>query len=146
MIAVDTNILVYAHRAESPFHAAALRQLTQLAEGTRQWAIPVFCVTEFLRVVTHPRICAPPSTMKDALGFIHELMAAPACRIALPDEAFIDELESCLHEGNAKGNLVFDAQIAALCRQKGIETLLTQDRDFTRFPNLQVLPLSPGIN
>ncbi len=84
--------------------------------------------------------------MKDALSFIHALMAAPPCRIALPDEAFIDELESCLQEGNAKGNLVFDAQIAALCQQKGIETLLTQDRDFTRFPNLRVLPLSPGIS
>jgi predicted nucleic acid-binding protein len=61
LIAVDTNILVYAHREESPFHAAALRCVTELAESDAPWAIPWPCLHEFLAVVTHPRVYAPPT-------------------------------------------------------------------------------------
>ena len=38
----------------------------------------------------------------------------------------------------AKGNLVFDAQIVALCREHWIATILTNDRDFDRFHDLNV--------
>ena len=68
MIAVDTNILVYAHRKELPDHALALSRLTELAQGRTPWAMPVFCLGEFLRVVTHPRIFDPPSTLDEALA------------------------------------------------------------------------------
>jgi uncharacterized protein len=56
VIAVDTNILVYAHRQDSPFHKAAFRRVAELAEGPATWAIPWPCVHEFLAIVTHPRI------------------------------------------------------------------------------------------
>jgi predicted nucleic acid-binding protein len=106
---VDTNILVYAHRAELPKHAAAKRRLLELAEGAAAWAIPVFCVGEFLRVITHPRLFDPPHT------------AAEACAAV----AVLD--------AGAVGNLVFDAQVVALCRESGVASLLTEDRDFDRF-------------
>ena len=61
MIAVDTNILVYAHREESPFHEKALDCITELAEGRASWAIPWPCVHEFFSIATHPRIYDPPS-------------------------------------------------------------------------------------
>ena len=56
MIALDTNILIYADREDSALHAAALRAVRLLAEGDEAWAIPVFCVGEFLRVVSHDRL------------------------------------------------------------------------------------------
>jgi predicted nucleic acid-binding protein len=58
MIAVDTKILVYAHRADSEWHAPAMEVLAGLANGAAPWAIPWPCVHEFLAVVTHPRIFA----------------------------------------------------------------------------------------
>ncbi len=67
MIAVDTNILVYAHREDSLFHAAASRQVTALAEGRVPWAIPWPCLHEFLAIVTHPRIYDPPTPLPSAL-------------------------------------------------------------------------------
>lgn len=40
MIAVDTNLLVYAHREDSPWHEKALARVTELAECGSPWAIP----------------------------------------------------------------------------------------------------------
>lgn len=144
MIAVDTNILVYAHRSENHLHAPAFGELKALAEGARPWALPVFCISEFIRVVTHRRVFSPASTIGEAMGFVRQLLAAPTCRLALPSEGFVDELEHALKAGNAKGNLVYDAQIAALCRQQGFDEILTNDLDFGRFPNLRVSRLSAG--
>ena len=55
MIAVDTNILICAHRREVELHGAATSRLVALAEGVERWALPIFRVTEFMRVVTHRR-------------------------------------------------------------------------------------------
>jgi predicted nucleic acid-binding protein len=67
LIAIDTNILVYAHREDSPFHPTASRCLRELAEGRAAWAIPWPCLHEFLAIVTHPRIYAPPTPLSRAL-------------------------------------------------------------------------------
>ncbi len=89
MIAVDTNILIYAHRGETEFHAAAVSRLTALAEGAERWALPIFCVTEFMRVVTHRRIFNPPSTIAQAAAFIEGLAAAPSCELVQPGPEFL---------------------------------------------------------
>ena len=77
MIAVDTNVLVYAHREDSPFHAAAARHMTALAEGRLPWAIPWPCLHEFLAVVTHPRIYNPPTPVALALGQVDAWLESP---------------------------------------------------------------------
>ena len=66
MIAVDTNVLVYAHREELPQHQQARARLVELAEGPALWGIPVFCLGEFLRVVTHPCLFDPPFEIGEA--------------------------------------------------------------------------------
>jgi uncharacterized protein len=66
VIAVDTNILVYAHREDSSFHAAAIEAVTGLAEGRASWAIPWPCIHEFLAIVTHPRLYSPPTPIAKA--------------------------------------------------------------------------------
>ena len=67
MIAVDTNLLVYAHRVDSPWHERSQNVLLQLSEGNEAWAIPWPCVHEFLAIVTHPRIYDPPTPLGKAL-------------------------------------------------------------------------------
>ncbi|MCY3699016.1 MAG: PIN domain-containing protein [Gemmatimonadetes bacterium] len=138
MIAVDTNVLVYAHRAETEFHTAAARELIALAEGAAHWGLPIFCAVEFLRVVTHRRVFSPPSTLEQAVDFLDGVVASPSCRVVLPGAGFLDLLTATSRGADARGNLVIDAQTAALCREHGISAILTNDRDFERFDGLQV--------
>jgi toxin-antitoxin system PIN domain toxin len=137
LIAVDTNILVYAHREELPKHAVARARLTALAEGDTPWAIPVFCLGEFLRVVTHPRLFDPPHTIDEACSALDRLLASPSLRILNTGERFWVMLAHAVRAADATGNLVFDAQLAAVCRESGVSALLTEDRDFDRFAGLR---------
>jgi predicted nucleic acid-binding protein len=84
VIAVDTNILVYAHREELPLHARAHHRLAGLAEGDVPWALPVFCIGEFLRVVTHGRLFNPPTSIEQALEAIANLYASPTVTVLSP--------------------------------------------------------------
>ena len=142
MIAVDTNILIYADRAELPLHEAALAALSRLAEGAETWAIPVFCIGEFLRVVSHPRVFDPPTPVGEALSSVNALLDSPSVRLLTPGPSYVTLLGQQLEESGVAGNLVFDAQIAAVCLEHGVRTLLTEDRDFTRFRSLQTRSLA----
>jgi len=141
MIAVDTNVLIFADREESPLHEVALRILRRLAEGHEAWAVPLFCVGEFLRVVTHDRVFDPPTPMTDAVSAVDALLGSPSSRLLVPGDRYLPLLRGVIEESGVRGNLVFDAQIAAVCLEHGATTLLTEDRDFTRFPGLNVLTL-----
>jgi uncharacterized protein len=134
VIAVDTNVLVYAHREEFPQHRKARARVVALAEGSAPWAIPVFCIAEFLRVVTHPRILTLPFSAADACEALERVLGSPSVRVLLPGDRFWSFLTHAISEADATGNLVFDAQIVALCREGGVTTLVTEDRDFGRFP------------
>jgi len=137
VIAVDTNVLVYAHREELPQHAKAHARLIALAEGPTPWGIPVFCLGEFLRVVTHPRLFDPPHTIDEACTALDRILASPSARVLIPGERHWHLLAQAIREADATGNLVFDAQIAALCREEGVSALVTEDRDFDRFPRFK---------
>jgi uncharacterized protein len=78
VIAVDTNILVYAHREDALFHDAALSSLTRLAQGRSPWAIPWPCVHEFSSIATHARIYNPPSSTRQAIDQIEAWMESPS--------------------------------------------------------------------
>jgi toxin-antitoxin system PIN domain toxin len=141
MIAVDTNILVYAHREELVQHRKARARITHLAESPARWALPVFCLGEFLRVVTHPRLLSPPFSVEDACQALGRLLASPSLVVLTPGERFWPLLAQAVREGDAAGNLVFDAQVVALCREAGVATLLTEDRDFARFSGFRTTRL-----
>ena len=138
MIAVDSNVLIYAHRTETDAHGAAAAALTELAEGVDSWAIPVFCIPEFVRVATHRRVFQPPSTLEQAFDFLSSLIASPSCVVLRPGPMFVDLLRETSQQADARGNLIFDSQIAALCREHGVSTVLTRDHDFRRFAPLEV--------
>jgi len=138
MIAVDTNLLVYAHREDSPWHEAALGRITALAEGKAPWAIPWPCLHEFLAIVTHPRIYAPPTPLEVALDQVEAWLEAPSLVLLAESEGYWPELRSALQAGRVTGAQVHDARVVALCRLHGIQELWSADRDFGRFPELAV--------
>ena len=139
MIAVDTNILVYAHREDSRWHDIALARIANLAEGKSPWAIPWPCVHEFLAIVTHPRIYAPPTPLAGAIDQIEAWFESPSLVVLAETEGYWPELRSALEHGRISGPQVHDARVAALCTDYGVRELWSADRDFGRFPHLNVV-------
>ena len=137
MIALDTNILVYARRQESVHHTAALKLVRGLAEGDDSWALPWPCVYEFLRVVTHPRVFDPPTDLDAALEGIQSLLQSPSLVLLGEGPAHPAHMSYMIESGKAAGNLAHDAHIAALALEHGVSELWTTDRDFARFPGLR---------
>ncbi len=137
MIAVDTNILVYAHRADSPWHAKAFAALSELAGAKARWAIPWPCVHEFISVATHPRIYDPPSQLEQAIDQVEAWLECPNVVLLEEGESYWPLFRERLREARVVGPRVHDGRIAALCELHGVRALWTQDRDFSRFPWLR---------
>lgn len=137
MIAVDTNILVYAHRSDAPFHDVALQTMKALVEGDRKWAIPWPCVHEFLAKVTHPRIFKAPTPLERALFQIDEWLRSPVASVLAEPEGYFQVLESTLAASKVIGSRIHDARIAAICTAHGVTVLWSVDRDFERFRGLR---------
>jgi len=139
VIAVDTNILVYAHRVDAPFHDAAFGALKGLVEGERPWTIPWPCVHEFLGKVTHPRIFKVPTPMSGALLQLKEWLASPVASALGEPDGYFDVLESTLTASQVTGSRIHDARIVAICAAQGVDTLWSVDRDFARFRGISVI-------
>lgn len=137
MTAVETNILVYAHRAEMPGHELARETITRLAESSSPWALPWPCVHEFLAVVTNPRIFLPPTSPAAAMAQVDHWLASPTLVLLSEAGTHWSTLGKLIRDGDVRGAKVHDARIAAICRDHGVDELLTADRDFSRFPSLR---------
>jgi toxin-antitoxin system PIN domain toxin len=137
VIAVDTNLLVYAEIRSSPFHLAAQDLLRGLAGGSEPWAIPWPCLYEFLRVVTHPRVYRPPVPLAVAREDLAAIVGSPTLQLLAETERHAAVLDGLLERSPVSGNLIHDAHIAALCLEHGISELWTADADFARFKELR---------
>lgn len=137
MIAVDTNLLVSAHRRDHELHAAGARTLKRVAEGRERWAIPWPCIHEFLAIVTHPRIFDPPSPLDAALDQVDAWLESPGLVLLAEGRQHWPLLRALVRAGEVRGPRVHDARVAAICLAHGIVELWTADRDFGRFPQLR---------
>jgi hypothetical protein len=138
LIAVDTNLLVYAHRPECPGHSQAKTCLTDLAEGAGRWGIPQHCLIEFVGVVTNPRIWAAPSSNEACLDQVDAWLESPTAEVLEEGPGFWSTFSGVVKQAGVRGGAVHDARIAACCREHGVRELLTCDRDFSRYPWLKV--------
>lgn len=138
MIAVDTNILVYAHRRGSEFHHGAVAAVRRLAEGREHWAIPWPCIHEFLAVVTSQRIFKPPTPLDTAIAQIEIWLESPGLKLIGESGPYWHTLAEILAQGKVTGARVHDARIAAICRTHGIRELWSADRDFSRIRGVKV--------
>ncbi len=138
MIALDTNLLVYAHRRDHELHARAADAVRGVAEGSGAWAIPWPCVHEFVAVATHPRVFDPPSSLNEAIAQLEVWVASPTLVLLAERSDHWPHLRALLEAGDVRGGHVHDARVAALCVAHGVTELWTADRDFGRFPQLRV--------
>lgn len=138
MIAVDSNILVYAHRPEFEFHEEAHELMRSLCEGPTPWGLVLHCLVEFTGVVTDRRRFRNPSTMKQALAQVSAWRSSPSAHLLGDGPAVLDAFEVVAGRAKVHGARVHDARIAATCVAHGVQELLSCDRDYGRFPQLRV--------
>lgn len=138
MIAFDTNILVYAHRKDSPFHLRAAQLVRAAAEGFEPWALLWPCLHEFVGVVTHPRIFRSPTEVDAALAQVEAWLASPTVVALGEAEGYWETLSRLARAGRVQGPKIHDARIAALAAYHAVDELWSADRDFNRFPTLKV--------
>jgi toxin-antitoxin system PIN domain toxin len=138
MIAIDTNLLIYAHHEGAPNHQAAMDLLQPVFEGASAWALPWPCIHEFISVATHPGIYKPASTLAEALGFVDSLLSSPQLHLLAESPGYFDKLRAISTAAKLRGPRIHDARIAALCLHHGVSELWSADRDFSAFPKLKV--------
>ena len=138
MIALDTNLLVYAHRAATREHRPA-RVAIERAAATGAWGFAAPVVAEFWAVVTHPAASGRPSAPNEALRFLAALEAAGA-HIWPQGEGFGMRLAQAADDLGVSGNRVFDLQIALCAFEGGARELWSHDAHFVTLPGLRVVP------
>ncbi len=136
MILVDVNVLVYAHREDTPDHAAYREWVREAVGSEASYGMSDLVLNGFLRVVTHPRVFRMPSPMKVALTFARALRGRPNCVLVTPGARHWEIFTTLCETTGVKGNLVADAYLAALAIESGSDWITT-DRDYSRFPGLR---------
>ena len=136
MILIDANILIYASSTTFIQHSAAKDWLNRQLSGTVRAGFPWASTLAFLRVMTSPRILQYPLSMFDAWGQVTTWLAAEPAWVPLPTEQHPEVLGQLLALPGIRGNLVHDADLAALAIEHGL-ILCSTDGDFARFPGLQ---------
>jgi toxin-antitoxin system PIN domain toxin len=140
MLAVDTNVLIYAADADSEFYQPCRNWLERQRARPDAWYTTWAILYEFLRVTTHPRVMRRPWSAPAAWRFVAALLAAPGLAVLVPTPRHADVAEAVIAElPHLAGNLLHDAHTAILMREHGIGRICTRDTDFHRFPFLEVV-------
>jgi toxin-antitoxin system PIN domain toxin len=135
---LDVNVLLYASDRSSDRHARARRFVESCAAGPEILCLTWPTLASYLRIATHPRIFSAPLTPDEALGNVSELIGLAHVRTVSEQDGFLDAYKHVTGETAVRGNLVPDAQLAAILFQHGVRTLYTNDRDFRKFQTLDV--------
>jgi toxin-antitoxin system PIN domain toxin len=140
VLVVDTNILVYAADADSPFHAKARGWLEHQRVRPDAWYTTWSILYEFMRVTTHPRVMRRPWNAAQAWGFVSALLSSPGLEILVATTRHADVATQVFEElPFLAGNLLHDTHTAVLMREHGVREIWTHDTDFHRFPFLTVI-------
>lgn len=138
MIAIDTDLLIYAHRRAVPEHRRARRALEQASGTGRGWGVTLPSLAEFWSVVTHPAAIGRPSTPAEAAGFLRALAEQAEMQIWAPGAGFAERLLQMATDLGVSGVRVFDLQIGLIAFTNGADEVWTHDRGFVRIPGLRL--------
>lgn len=136
MIVPDANLLLYAYDSESPFHAAAARWWAALLSSVEPVGLCPVVVFAFLRLSTHGRVFEKPMTAAEASQCVAAWIARPNVRLLVAGPGHVESVCGLLAKAGTAGNLVTDAQIAALALEYGA-TVHTADTDFSRLADVR---------
>ena len=138
MIAVDTNLLVYAHRSGCPEHPQARRAIEEAAGSGQEWGIPRPCVLEYWSVVTHPSCAGGPSDPSTARAFIQALLETAGAVILPSPTAMVPRCLQLADEMDVQGPRIYDLQISLTALEAGVSELWTHDAGFVGLPGIRI--------
>ena len=136
MIVLDVNLLLYSYDSLAPEHEKAASWLEEIFSGDELIGLPWITISAFLRIQTYPSQKGERFTVAQAIAIVEEWLELPNVRILNPAESHWKQFRRLLLDGEARGKLVPDAQLAAVTMEYG-GILYTNDRDFARFPSLR---------
>jgi toxin-antitoxin system PIN domain toxin len=146
-VTLDANVLLYASDESSAFHERARERLEGLARGPGIVYLFWPVVMAYLRISTHPTVFDPPLALGRATANIERLLQLPHVLTAGEQPRFWEQYRDVALEADVRGNLVSDAHLVALMTQNGVRSIWTHDRDFRRFPGIEILdPFSDGLS
>lgn len=129
---LDANLLLYAVHQRAAQHEAAVAWLTEQLNGSRRVGLPWQSLAAFLRISTHPRAFEHPLDAAAAWECVSDWLAAPMAWIPQPGPRHATLFGEIVTRYEARGNLIPDAQLAALALEHGL-TVFSVDTDFARF-------------
>ena len=142
MIAIDTNLLVFAHRLQVPEHRAARKAMEKASMDSDGWGFTLTNLLEFWSIVTHPAAPPRPSTPAEASAFVQALIRDADAQIWLPGEGFDQRLIQLGSKLRVSGRRIFDLTIALTALEAGAGEIWTHDFGFLSLPGLRtVFPL-----
>ena|SRR5207249_2996534 len=136
MLIPDVNVLIYAFRVDSPRHDEYRKWLDQRLRSKEAFGLSDLVLSGVLRVLTHPRVFAPPTPSAPALAFVTALRQQPNVVLIHPGSRHWEIFTDLCRTSGARGNLIADAYHAALAIEHGAEWITT-DRDYARFTGLR---------
>lgn len=136
MIIPDVNLLLYAYQSDSPFHIKASNWWSELLGGEETIGLAPIVVFGFVRIGTNARTFRFPMTPQEAADHIREWLSQPCVQFLEPGPNHLETTLGILEALGTAGNLVTDAQIAALSIEYDSE-VHTADADFLRFPGVR---------
>ncbi|MGI8886964.1 MAG: TA system VapC family ribonuclease toxin [Gaiellaceae bacterium] len=137
-VTVDANVLLYASDEASPFHRQALELVAELARGPELVYLFWPTAMAYLRIATHPAIFGSPLPLSEAAANIDRLLALPHVQTAGEQPRFWSRFQALAVDADARGNLVPDTHIVALMSENGVRAIWTHDRDYRRFPSIEI--------
>jgi toxin-antitoxin system PIN domain toxin len=143
VILVDANLLLYAEDSLAEHHDAAMDWWDKQLSGSEPVALCWPVLTAFIRIATNARLHRRPLAIKEAMDRVQSWLEQPCVRILVPGDQHWSHFGQMLKAGNALGNLVSDAHLAALAIEHNC-ILASADLDFARFKGLKwINPISP---
>lgn len=136
MIIPDINLLLYAYDSSSPVHSKAAGWWQSCLSGTEPVGLLHVVVFGFVRIATNARAFQNPMTAAEAAGHVRSWLERPSVQVLDPCPDHIRRVLELLESMGTAGNLVSDAQMAALATDHDA-VLHTADTDFMRFQGLR---------
>ena len=137
MIFPDVNMLLYAYDISSKFHVEAYKWLSN-ALSEEEVFFSWHTITGFLRIITHPTALKHPTTLDNAVSIVDSWLQLENTHLVALEKKNWPLFSKMLIDGQATGNLVMDAHLAAMSASCGA-TLASTDRDFSRFSGIQII-------
>jgi toxin-antitoxin system PIN domain toxin len=135
---IDANVLLYGSDESSPVHATARAFIERVADGPDIVYLFWPTLMAYLRIATHPAVFARPLTAIEAMGNVEQLLARPHVRTTGEQERFWGHFREVADDAVPSGNLIPDTHLVALMLENDVRTIWTRDRDYRRFPRIEV--------